>query len=1591
MGKDYHSSFDSGRISFEPCEVSARSTSLGMSGSDSKLSDSSSRCISWNDMENGDMNEFFISDEEGMLKQLEKDEKSFVADYLPPINPDMIPDPNSSRLSAFSDVHDEEKIMVRPSWIGLEGGSDDPINISIGQYFRMKTEVLPSSSTGHLTPDQRPNFGMKITSPRRKEKGIPLVSDSFNESSRESTCESQQKLNVTQVITPKESPMPPRNEVDINESSPESISPTSVSIPSLSYIDKILQEIDSNDSPNTMANKFLGYSSPSNSQNLDNANEHLADNRAKNNIIEKNLDDNMHLKDLKKSGLQTPKILVTKSTGQGSGRGISYARSTSTRKNLDESKDVRSMKHEIPDLVKKLNSLERRGQKDKNALKNVSSLVDKLKSNVAGPLDCSALYETLNNDLVIEGPLDCETTVSFSETQRGALMAQECNGGKCWIEIPEEILIAGDENELQQQLCVGLGFSAFVPLVNLTNNWLMYQVSPLKDSNGEDIVFQQLPIKTLLAPGSNAEFEVIIAPRHAGKHSVSLKVEVTNFMAEGDAPNQTYCTKLTLHSSIPKVVLISDGMNELKDRETLNFGVLPEECSKILSLHLLNAGKSDIPVRIVIEEMPEAYQPFGICNASRLPISSDSILSNVDTDKLHQCGINFEKKDLLSCDLSGSGSNSMVTICLYFRPPRIGVNSLNVSNEVTRLSARLRVELDVPLNCVSEFTVLKEVILTGQFGVTKLEVGIGSDPLILNSKERNAQGAIGRGAVPKHKQNIFPPVTQRIPIGNQGAIPLHVTAYISQANDEKNKVDDEMTVIPDSIDLRPGERSSLSVSYQPGTKIDYECNRILVLKLNPNGPIFSYNLKGVCVPTKYRHSWVEEDVIQAVQPAETRLEQVPVSLDSAPQIIQATRTTLVWGSVPLNADYLKSSFHLRNPTAVLEKVSLAVTGSEDYKLLNHESEVVRKTSFDLAPKQSQVVRVFFRPKRLGPSVGKLEITIFDGREPSRKIASKMMSLYGHGGCSKIEVIALPKDMAGRPWLNLGLIFSHPLGTGALDFGTPLKVNTSRSASPSQSAPSLKSRLLIHNAGSLAAFVKIIPLALGVEPESLSNLEEGREHFVTVRPDVFQLEPLTGINVWVSYIHGLNGNASANDSARESCHKGERALEEVAKLLILSGEVVTRARLRKIYKTAEIIHVNKDIGQFLNLNGLSLSFIGVATNEGRVTELEEYPDGDEGEKQISALCDPATKYAVDSLMQNMKSTEVLLAVEKEIGAKQLDNDANATLVVQNGGNEVFHALMDDKDASPCPIRSTYFLNPENFASNSELCGNIWSIDPEGTVCLGAGHGTTATVTLRSHTSAIITFEIRLGLVEIDGSIKWFPPSYRQTQATSSLLVVDPCQGQLSPFGCAQLKIYLQKDSRAPLLNGIMQVYSENDSLKVKIKIKGKNSQIMQERLQENSIDKTIMNRAFVMNNATNGGLMNHDIGGEKAVVLRKESANSEVSLSQKLDERRRNSLYVDTSALTFPVTKVGSKSYQKLVLKNPTNEHYTVHIFPVAIPFVAPNETRTLRDHFYLAMKIGFCPQSPGSFEQTITIKVASLMSSRQMQSIAVTLTGKSVL
>ncbi|XP_046387482.1 uncharacterized protein LOC124157050 isoform X2 [Ischnura elegans] len=1580
-----HQKSMSSKISFDPCEVSARSTSLGMSSTNSNSSNASSERISWNNMDNADMvgvDENFISDESGVLKALEKDEKSFLADFLPPIDSDNIPDSNLTRLSAFSEVHDGEKIMVRPSWIGLEGNNDDPINISVGQYFRIKTDVLPRSSNVYLTPDQRPNFGMKITSPKRREKGIPLVADTWSESvpgtPRDLGCDSKQ--NNTQVITPKEAThCSPTGKIDADDKSPEIIIENSVSIPSLSHIDKILKQINVSDTPNTMANKFLRYSTPSNLGERD-IEEQFVGTTPKRDVIERNLEDSKMLNGSKKSGLKTPKIVLGEESDKENVRRLTYARMSSTKP-----KEPKNVKREIPDLLKKLNSLERRGKNDKSALKNVSNIVDKLKSNVAGPLDCSALYETLNSDVIMEGPLNCDKPENVSELQREAVMAQECNGSKPWVEIPEEILIAG-ENELPQNLCVGLGFSTFVPIVNLTNNWLIYQAHPLKKSSDKEIIFQQLPIRTLLAPGSHAEFEVIIAPMRAGRHSVELEVNVTNFMAEANAPNQTYHTRLTLNSSTPKVVLISDGMNELKDGETLNFGMLPEKCSDKISLHLLNAGKNDIPIRIVIDEMPEAYQPFRICSASRLSRNNDGIHCEMGAEELHQNGINLERKDLLSCDLSGSGPNSMVTFALYFHAPGISAKSHTANNEMQQLSAKLKVELDVPINSSSELTVLKEVGLFGCVGMTKLEVGIEGDLLILNSKEKNIvpQSTDGRCATSMHHQSsasIYPPVSQLVPISNQGVVPLDITVCITLPNDDNiEDSNDEMTVVPDSLNLQPGERSSFSISYHPKTDTGYKCNRTLCLRLNPNGPMIRYNLQGVCVPLKISNSWMVEGAKKAIQPEEMRVEETNPSLDSTPHIIQATRTALVWGCSPLNKEYSKSSFMLRNPTKVLEKVSLTITGSEDYKLLNNESEVVRKTSFHLLPEQSQLVRVFFRPKKVGPSVGKLEITVHDGRETNRKIASKMMSLYGYGGFSKIEVIALPKDMAGRPWLNLGLIFSHSSGPGALDFSTPMKSNTSRSSSPSQSTPSLKSRLLIHNAGSLAAYVKIIPLKVGVESDSLSNLEEGREHFVTVRPDAFQLEPLTGINVWVSYVHGLSNNASANESSRDPSNRGERALEEVAKLLILSGEVVTRARLRKIYKTAEVIHAKKDIGKFLSHNGESLSFIGVESKEGVVSELEDSPDGDGEDSQVTSLCDPATKDAVQSLVQNMKSMEVLLAVEKEIGGKESENDANATLIAQGQGNESFHPLMDDQDASPCVNRNFSFLYPDQSSVDATLCPKMWSIEPEGTVCLGSSHGPSSTLILRSHSNSSIIFEIRLGLMESDGRLKWIPPSHRQSQAGGNLLMVEPWQGQLMPFGSVPLKLFLQRESQYPLLNGVMQVYSENDSLKVNVQIKGNG----QHALPKSSV----FNRGFVMNDASKMGLIKQLNAGNKAMPSRKDQDKAE-KLPLRKNGNKINSIYLESNKITFPVIKVHSLIYEKLVVNNPTDETYKVSMFGASDPFIVPLEIGNVKDHSFKAYRIGFFPLSPGSYEQIVTLNVVSLSSSKS-QNIRVTLFGRAV-
>ncbi|KAK6617265.1 hypothetical protein RUM44_005596 [Polyplax serrata] len=503
----------------------------------------------------------------------------------------------------------------------------------------------------------------------------------------------------------------------------------------------------------------------------------------------------------------------------------------------------------------------------------------------------------------------------------------------------------------------------FVPLSNTSKNWFLVSVDSLiiihpkgdklygvkKNDEWNVCDFVSLKMKETIVPPEGRKSLMI---SFMSKIPIKLDLKI-NF-----AMKQLLGKEIQIRTLQVRTYNINP-LNSITvvPKDSINFGVLAEQCTDQRTFHLNFDGSCELPLILYVEEEDSSH--FYI--KPLIPFNG---------------GEWRDKKFYLSLR---EGEKQVIEFLVFFQPN----TQLNYANEIQEFKGSLVIQIDSDTDSDG---VLQRIPLKGSVGFAKFYWNSRCSPLVFQVSEKSQS------------------LTRSFPLKNVGSIPLTFSIKIEK-KDSYEDAKDDVFVAPKSLFLKCNEESAIGITFN--AKTEESCvKRVLSLQLNPNGRAkYDVELIGITSPAEGR-SLSRTSNASSLTKSMSTTESVPVKL-------VATTHSLSWASVPLEKE-VRQTFQLKNVSnfAAIVRISFKHEGSGTFRLVNENGERVQKIRKMLKPDCPFNLTVAFRPDFLGPHYNALFI------ETNRLTRKKMILLNGIGGMPNLFIGNLKSDLNGTKMIVL---------------------------------------------------------------------------------------------------------------------------------------------------------------------------------------------------------------------------------------------------------------------------------------------------------------------------------------------------------------------------------------------------------------------------------------------------------------------------------------------------------------------------------------------------------------------------------------------
>ncbi|XP_072013925.1 centrosomal protein of 192 kDa-like [Amphiura filiformis] len=366
------------------------------------------------------------------------------------------------------------------------------------------------------------------------------------------------------------------------------------------------------------------------------------------------------------------------------------------------------------------------------------------------------------------------------------------------------VLMVPDHLRFKHVCCLGIASQSLLPLHNSGSRWLQCTLEIVSvTSNGEEIS-NNPPVfiiknRTILSPHNADEMKILFAPHQPGLYQAHLQVGCSPVVAETGARMIPLAAPqmvlLTAFAERPNVEFDA----ELSGSATLDFGEMGTGISRSKRIHIVNRGRSTVPVRLLLRSSSSRHYFSLTAEAEEWGASS--------TRPTH---IKLEGKR------DGSDTSPSTTVWVHFKvPPDNTRRKLSdTSTPPDSYSAKLEAELDVPGR---QTMTLASLDLKAVSGIARLHAPTSMQAVSFSS-------TVGRT------------VSRNLPLKNAGTIRLDIGLQVTRASEL-------FSILPEDLQLDPGQESDVLVKYTP-KEAPSVVESMLIMQIKPDGAKYEVVLRG---------------------------------------------------------------------------------------------------------------------------------------------------------------------------------------------------------------------------------------------------------------------------------------------------------------------------------------------------------------------------------------------------------------------------------------------------------------------------------------------------------------------------------------------------------------------------------------------------------------------------------------------------------------------------------------------------------------------------------------------------------------------------
>ncbi|KAJ7319161.1 hypothetical protein OS493_036674 [Desmophyllum pertusum] len=378
---------------------------------------------------------------------------------------------------------------------------------------------------------------------------------------------------------------------------------------------------------------------------------------------------------------------------------------------------------------------------------------------------------------------------------------------------PTQLIIPG-EIKFPPFCCVGVLTESVIPLHNSSSRWMHCEIhSILSTANGIQVpssasAFSHQP-KAIIAPHMTENIKISIEPHEAGTFTAQLQVYSFPVVCEVQPVTHSLGPVLALEvvAEEPNVEVV------LEDDNTIHFGEVSCGAKQCRPMHLVNRGRAQVPIRIIISANSSSLHCFAFADADFSP-KTDVVRGPAPAGgkgaalTIHTLSLKGRKDPTSKVEPT--------VVWLLFQSPKIGLNSTTSAGPPDEYIARLDVEID----SARQGPTISSVALKALEGIVRLHTPHKLQVLALKS-------SVGKSS------------SCTIPVKNAGNITAKVKLKIEGDSQQ-------FSVKPTQLRLKPEEESEVQVMFQP-TEANKQVESLVVLAV-PNGPVYELVVKGSAIP-----------------------------------------------------------------------------------------------------------------------------------------------------------------------------------------------------------------------------------------------------------------------------------------------------------------------------------------------------------------------------------------------------------------------------------------------------------------------------------------------------------------------------------------------------------------------------------------------------------------------------------------------------------------------------------------------------------------------------------------------------------------------